>query len=91
MRRSALVMLISAILCGCGSFLAEMVGESVGVPLREKVVREKVEPNLLVAMDGTTCEVAVDRWNKAKVGSNFLCVWSDAAAEGAATRHERGT
>jgi hypothetical protein len=53
-----------------------MVGESVGVPLEDKVVSSKVEPNVLVAMDGTSCTVSAARWEKAEVGRRYFCNWS---------------
>jgi hypothetical protein len=44
-------------------------GESVGVPVDEKVVSSNVEPNIVVAVDGTTCTASQKRWDKAEGGS----------------------
>jgi hypothetical protein len=68
---------ISLLFTGCVNTLAAFVGESVGIPLEEKVVASKIEPNVLIAADLTSCEVSKGRWEKAVVGERSLCMWSE--------------
>jgi hypothetical protein len=67
---------LPVLLAGCVSAVAGALGESLGVPVEEKVVSSKVEPNIIVATDGTTCTASRQRWDKAEVGKPFLCPWS---------------
>jgi hypothetical protein len=67
---------IPFLFAGCVNFLAAFVGESIGAPLEEKVVASKIEPNVLIAADLTSCEVSKGRWEKAVVGERSLCMWS---------------
>lgn len=76
MRHIIGVLAASVLLTGCVNTLAGVVGESVGVPLGDKVVSSKVEPNVLVAMDGASCTVSKERWEKASVGERYFCNWS---------------
>jgi predicted small secreted protein len=78
MKRVIYVLALSSLLAGCASTIAGMVGESVGVPLGDKVVSSKIEPNVLVAMDGTSCTVSTERWEKAEIGRWYFCNWSSA-------------
>lgn len=78
MKRVICVLALSGLLAGCANTIAGMVGESVGVPLGDKVVSSKLEPNVLVAMDGTSCTVSTERWEKAEVGRRYFCNWSSA-------------
>ena len=78
MKRVIYVLALSSLLAGCANTIAGMVGESVGVPLGDKVVSSKIEPNVLVAMDGTSCTVSTERWEKAEVGRRYFCNWSSA-------------
>ena len=78
MKRAICVLALSSLLAGCVNTIAGIVGESVGVPLGDKVVSSKVEPNVLVAMDGTSCMVSTERWEKAEVGRRYFCHWSSA-------------
>lgn len=78
MRRIVVLMLASFFLCGCVNTLAGIVGESVGVPLGDKIVSSKVEPNVLLATDGASCTVSKSRWEKAEVGHPYFCAWSKA-------------
>lgn len=78
MKRVISVLALSVLLAGCVRTIAGIVGESVGVPLGDKVVSSKVEPNVLVAMDGTSCTVSKERWEKAEVGGRYFCSWSSA-------------
>jgi hypothetical protein len=76
MNRRIAAIALSLTLSGCAPFAASLIGERFGVPLTEKVVSSKVEPNTLVAIDGASCMVSEKKWEKAKVGKNYLCVWS---------------
>lgn len=69
---------------GCPNVVAGLVGDSVGVPLHAKVISSKVEPNVVIAVDGTICEVTKGRWEQARVGREILCSWSDGGARGTA-------
>jgi hypothetical protein len=75
--KSVGLLTISFLFAGCANALAEFVGESVGIPLEEKVVASKVEPNVLIATDLTSCEVSKGHWKKAVVGERSLCMWSE--------------
>jgi hypothetical protein len=83
---------IPFLFAGCANALAGFVGESVGIPLEEKVVASKVEPNLLIATDQTSCQVSKGRWEKAEVGERSLCMWAerrlDSMHDAAAPREE---
>ena len=76
MWRSVLVVATSVCLSGWITTIAGMAGDSLGVPLREKIVSSKMEPNILIAADATSCEVTKQRWERAEVGKPFLCTWS---------------
>lgn len=76
MRRMIVLLVATGILSGCVNALAGVVGESVGVPMGDRIVSSKVEPNLLVAIDGASCTVSKDRWEKAEVGRSYFCAWS---------------
>ena len=76
MKRAMSVVALSVLLAGCVNTVAGIIGESVGVPLGDKVVSSKVEPNVLVAMDGASCTVSKERWEKAEVGRRYFCNWS---------------
>ena len=78
MRRAFVLLAASAVLAGCVNTLAGVVGESVGVPMGDKIVSSKVEPNVLVATDGASCTVSKNRWEKAEVGHRYFCAWSEA-------------
>ena len=78
MRRILALLTVSVLLTGCVNTLAGIVGESVGVPLGDRIVSSKVEPNVLIAMDGASCTVSKERWEKAKVGDHYFCNWSSA-------------
>ncbi|HUP90366.1 MAG TPA: hypothetical protein VM100_13500 [Longimicrobiales bacterium] len=41
---------------------------------RKRVV-EKVDPNILIAVDRTTCEVGVNKYKNTKVSDNVWCMW----------------
>lgn len=76
MRRIFVLLAASAVLTGCVNTLAGIVGESVGVPMADRIVSSKVEPNILVATDGASCTVSKNRWEKAEVGHRYFCAWS---------------
>lgn len=76
MRRIVVLLAASAILCGCVNTIAGVVGESVGVPMGDRIISSKVEPNVLLAADGASCTVSKNRWEKAEVGHRFFCAWS---------------
>lgn len=76
-RAVAALVMLCGVSSGCTNLVAGLVGDAVGVPLHEKVIRSKVEPDLVIAIDGATCVVTKGRWAKAKVGEKFLCSWSD--------------
>lgn len=76
MKTGVLVVLGSIWLSGCFQYQTQTAGGSGGIPIRSKVVFEKVEPNILVAHDRSTCETTKQRWEKAKVGRSILCAWS---------------
>jgi len=78
MKRLVAVLALSVLLAGCVNTVAGIIGESVGVPLGDKVVSSKVEPNVLVAMDGTSCTVSTERWGKVEVGVRYFCHWTSA-------------
>jgi len=42
-----------------------------------KVVSGKREPIFLLARDGTECMVSKARWEKARLGSQHLCLWTE--------------
>lgn len=46
-----------------------------GTVVETKIIRNKREPNLLIAMDGTECVVSRLRWEKATPGEAYLCAW----------------
>jgi hypothetical protein len=75
--RAVLIAATAFALTGCASFVAGFVGESLGIPLENKVVASKVEPNLLIATDQTSCQVSRGRWEKVKVGERVACTWTD--------------
>jgi predicted small secreted protein len=78
MKRVVSVLALSVLLDGCVNTVAGIIGESVCVLLGDKVVSSKVEPNVLVAMDGTLCTVSPERWEKAEVGHRYFCHWTSA-------------
>jgi hypothetical protein len=61
----------------CRSVATPQPGEPFG-PSRpsSKAISAKVEPNLLVAIDQTSCVVSKDRWERARVGEFHFCAWS---------------
>jgi hypothetical protein len=63
---------------GCANTFGGLLGESLGVPLGSKAIASKVEPNVLVAVDQSSCVVSKERWEKARVGEFYLCAWSKA-------------
>ena len=69
----AVALLIS--LGGCVNMLAQIAGDAAGIPLDNRTVSSKMEPNTLVATDGATCTVSKGRWEKAKPGDDVLCAW----------------
>jgi hypothetical protein len=78
-RRAAIALLacLAVSFSGCG-FVAQMAGESVGIPLERKIIFAKSEPNVLIAEDSSTCTVTKGQWEKAEVGRRHLCAWSAA-------------
>jgi predicted small secreted protein len=76
MRHVIALLATTTILSGCANTLAGIVGESVGVPMGDKVVSSKVEPNVLVAADGASCTVSKNQWDKVEVGRRYFCAWS---------------
>jgi hypothetical protein len=48
---------------------------SSGETLTWKVIVEKREPNILIALDRTYCEVAPDRFDKVEEGERVFCHW----------------
>lgn len=71
----AAVALVVLTTTGC-SVLAQIAGESVGVPLESKLIAAKSPPNTLIADDQSTCTVTRGRWEEAEVGDRHLCAWS---------------
>lgn len=62
---------------GCVSVATGLPGESLGgVRPSSKAIASKVEPNLLVAVDQSSCVVSKERWDRAKVGEFHRCAWS---------------
>lgn len=76
-RRVAIVIIacLAVSFTGCG-FVAQVAGESVGIPLERKIIFAKSEPNVLIAEDSSTCTVTKGQWAKAEVGRRHLCAWS---------------
>lgn len=85
MRRIIVLLAASVVLSGCANALGGIVGESVGVPMLNKIVSSKVEPNVLVATDGASCTVSKNRWEKAEVGHRYFCAWSRTSGGAGAT------
>jgi len=50
--------------------------------LATKVVARKVEPNYLVAVDQTTCEVSTERFRQVRVGQRAFCNWTGGSPVG---------
>lgn len=68
---------LSVAATGCSSVATRPPGEPFG-PTRpsSKAVASKVEPNMLVAMDQSSCVVSKERWERAQVGEFHFCAWS---------------
>lgn len=50
--------------------------------LATKVVARKVEPNYLVAVDQTACEVSAERFRQVRVGQRAFCDWRSGGPAG---------
>jgi hypothetical protein len=73
-----LLLLISAlVVSGCATMSplrTQSPVRSSGVGMKQ--VAEKREPNYLIAIDRTECTVSRQSFDKVKVGSRVLCLWS---------------
>jgi hypothetical protein len=45
-----------------------------------KVVMRKMDPNYLIALDNTACEVSYDRYRRVREGQRALCDWKRGSA-----------
>jgi len=74
MRRPLIAIACALLLGGYMNTAAGFIGNSLGVPLRKKVVRSKKEPNILITTDATTCQVSKNRWEEAEsAGRSCAC------------------
>jgi hypothetical protein len=83
--RLAIIAATALLTTGCVNALAGAIGESIGYPMDDKTVSSKMEPNVLVAVDGSWCEVSNERWEKAKEGDFVLCKWQAKSAASSST------
>jgi hypothetical protein len=74
MRRLLLVAAASALLPGC------MLGSGGAFSAGPKTVGSKEPPITLVAVDGSHCQVAPDRFERTKIGDRVWCGWRDPGA-----------
>jgi uncharacterized protein YceK len=72
----ALAMLSStSLLSGCASVPLPKIGDREPPVLERKMVRDKQEPQELIAADGTRCVVSSDRFARVHAGDRVWCVW----------------
>ena len=73
LRTAALAGLVA--LAGC-SAVPGFVANTLGLPVREKVVMSKLENRELLAVDHTTCMVSRGRYDDVEIGESVACLWS---------------
>jgi hypothetical protein len=72
----ALLLTLSHALSACTEMVAGILTDVTGVPIVEKVVASRLEPNILVATDGTRCITTPARWQETFPGDEYFCAWS---------------